>query len=155
GRRLPGRQRPPDRRCGRRALHAHVRRGAGGPGGRAARWRRVPGDGRRRRHRPGAETRRVTVTIHHDHPLSRFATVRTGGTAEHFARAGSAADLAELVAWAAAEGHEVSVVGSGSNLLIADAGVRGLVVKLDRELAAIDPDGDAGLVCGGGARLPA
>jgi UDP-N-acetylmuramate dehydrogenase len=36
-----------------------------------------------------------------------------------------------------------------------DEGVRGLVIKLDRELAAIEPDGDAGLVCGGGARLPA
>ncbi len=97
----------------------------------------------------------MTPTIHDDHPLARLATVRTGGNAEHFARAGSAGDLAELVAWAADGGHEVNVVGSGSNLLIADEGVRGLVIKLDRELAAIEPDGDTGLVCGGGARLPA
>jgi UDP-N-acetylmuramate dehydrogenase len=97
----------------------------------------------------------MTPTIHDDHPLARFATVRTGGNAEHFARAGSAGDLAELVAWAADGGHDVNVVGSGSNLLIADEGVRGLIIKLDRELAAIELDGDAGLVCGGGARLPA
>ena len=45
-------------------------------------------------------------------------------------------------------------MGSGSNLLIADEGVGGLVVKLDRELAQIQREGRR-LVCGGGARLPA
>jgi UDP-N-acetylenolpyruvoylglucosamine reductase len=44
-------------------------------------------------------------------------------------------------------------VGSGSNLLVADAGFRGLVVKLDGSLAAIEQDGRR-LLCGGGARLP-
>ena len=50
-------------------------------------------------------------------------------------------------------GIEVGVVGSGSNLLMADAGVRGLVVKLDGELARIEHE-DGRLICGGGARLP-
>jgi UDP-N-acetylenolpyruvoylglucosamine reductase len=45
------------------------------------------------------------------------------------------------------------VVGSGSNLLIADAGFRGLVMKLDGSLATIEQEGDR-LLCGGGARLP-
>jgi len=86
--------------------------------------------------------------------LERFTTVRTGGAAEFFARAGSEAELLELLAWAQSAGEAVSVVGSGSNLLVADEGVRGLVVKLDRELAAIAVDGPR-IVCGGGARLPA
>jgi UDP-N-acetylenolpyruvoylglucosamine reductase len=86
--------------------------------------------------------------------LARLTTVRTGGAAEFFARAGSVADLLELLAWARAEVVSVSVVGSGSNLLIADEGVRGLVVKLDRELAGIDVAARR-IVCGGGARLPA
>ena len=42
---------------------------------------------------------------------------------------------------ASAAGAAVSVVGSGSNLLIADDGVAGLVLKLDRELAQIERDG--------------
>jgi UDP-N-acetylmuramate dehydrogenase len=79
--------------------------------------------------------------------------VRTGGPAEFFARAGSEADLGELVGWASNAGIDVNVVGSGSNLLVADEGVRGLVIKLDRELAAIEIEG-AHVVCGGGARLP-
>jgi UDP-N-acetylmuramate dehydrogenase len=45
------------------------------------------------------------------------------------------------------------VVGSGSNLLVADEGVRGLVLKLDEELGRIEISGTR-IHCGGGARLP-
>jgi UDP-N-acetylenolpyruvoylglucosamine reductase len=89
-----------------------------------------------------------------DHPLARLTTIRTGGPAELFARPGTLAELQSLLAWAQAEGIEVGVVGSGSNLLIADEGVRGLVLKLDRDLSHIEQDGNR-LDCGGGARLPA
>jgi UDP-N-acetylenolpyruvoylglucosamine reductase len=95
----------------------------------------------------------VPASVQRDFPLSRLSTVRTGGMGEFFARAGSEAELGELLAWAAQEGIDVAVVGSGSNLLIADDGVRGLIVKLDRVLAAIDVEGQR-IVCGGGARLP-
>jgi UDP-N-acetylenolpyruvoylglucosamine reductase len=97
---------------------------------------------------------RPPSSVRRDHPLAGLATVRTGGPAELFARAGSEAELFELLAWAERAGIEVNVIGSGSNLLVADEGVKGLVLKLDRELAAIELDGSS-LVCGGGARLPA
>ncbi len=86
-------------------------------------------------------------------PLARLTTIRTGGRAELFARPGTLAELERLVAWAAAEQLEVGVVGSGSNLLIADVGVRGLVVKLDKELSKIELD-ETRVRCGAGARLP-
>ena len=92
--------------------------------------------------------------IQRDYPLSRLSTIRTGGSAELFARPGTMAELEAVLAWAAERGAEVGVVGSGSNLLIADEGVRGLVVKLDQELAQITVDGTR-IDCGGGARLPA
>ena len=47
----------------------------------------------------------------------------------------------------------IGVIGSGSNLLVADDGFRGLAIKLDGALAAIKHDGDR-VICGGGARLP-
>jgi UDP-N-acetylenolpyruvoylglucosamine reductase len=97
----------------------------------------------------------VPSIVQRDHSLARMATVRTGGEAEFFARAGSRAQLRELLAWARAAELPVAVVGSGSNLLIADEGVRGLVVKLDRKLALIQREGPLRIVCGGGARLPA
>jgi UDP-N-acetylmuramate dehydrogenase len=88
-------------------------------------------------------------------PLSRLTTVRTGGPAELYARAGSEQVLLELLSWAAQAGKHVSVVGSGSNLLVADEGVAGLCTKLEGELAGIEPMPDGRLLCGGGARLPA
>ncbi len=92
--------------------------------------------------------------LQREYPLSRLTTIRTGGSAEFFARVGAIEELEQLLAWAAARRIEVGVVGSGSNLLIADAGVRGLVVKLDKELAKIEINGTR-IRCGGGARLPA
>ena len=94
------------------------------------------------------------ATVRREVPIARLATVRTGGAAEFFARAGDHAQLLELLAWARGAEISVGVVGSGSNLLIADGGVPGLVLKLDRELAQIELEGER-LVCGGGARLPA
>src|ERR1700749_4069961 len=89
-----------------------------------------------------------------DYPLARLTTIRTGGAAEFFARPGTLEELERLLAWAGAQGLEVGVVGSGSNLLVADVGVRGLVLKLDKELSTIELDGTR-IRSGGGARLPA
>ncbi len=96
----------------------------------------------------------VPPGVQRDYPLSRLTTIRTGGSAELFARVGAIEDLQRLMAWASEHRIQVGVVGSGSNLLVADAGVRGLVVKLDKELSEIELDGTR-IRCGGGARLPA
>ncbi len=92
--------------------------------------------------------------VQRDFPLSRLTTVRTGGAAELFARVGGEQALLELLEWASSARVPLAVVGSGSNLLVADEGVEGLVVKLDGELAGVVVDG-ARMLCGGGARLPA
>ena len=91
--------------------------------------------------------------VQSDFPLSRLTTVRTGGSADFFARPGNEGELLAVLAWAAEEGLALGVIGSGSNLLVADAGFRGLALKLDRELATIEREGE-GIVCGGGARFP-
>ena len=88
-----------------------------------------------------------------DFSLARLTTVRTGGAADWFARPRGESELLELLAWAEEEGLPLGVVGSGSNLLVADDGLRGLALKLDGELATIERDGER-LLCGGGARLP-
>ncbi len=92
--------------------------------------------------------------VERDYPLARLTTIRTGGRAELFARVGTVAELEQLLHWAGSQSVEVGVVGSGSNLLVADDGVRGLVVKLDKDLSKIELHGTR-MLCGGGARLPA
>jgi UDP-N-acetylmuramate dehydrogenase len=100
-----------------------------------------------------AATQEPPLGVQRDYPLARLTTVRTGGPADFFARPSSERELIELLAWADRGEIEVGVVGSGSNLLVADDGFHGLAIKLDGELAEFARDGDR-LVAGGGARLP-
>jgi UDP-N-acetylenolpyruvoylglucosamine reductase len=92
--------------------------------------------------------------VKRDYPLARLTTVRAGGPADHFAQPANETDLVELLAWAEDEGLAIAVVGSGSNLLVSDAGFRGLVMKLAGELTEISKAGPECIEAGGGARLP-
>jgi UDP-N-acetylmuramate dehydrogenase len=84
--------------------------------------------------------------------LARYTTLGTGGPARWFAAPETVDVLEELVGWAAENGVSVAPVGLGSNLLVADEGFDGLVLKLAGELArAAAVDGR--LVAGGGAPL--
>jgi UDP-N-acetylenolpyruvoylglucosamine reductase len=91
--------------------------------------------------------------VERDYPLARLTTVRTGGAADFFARPTAEEELLEALAWAGDEGVAVGVIGSGSNLLVADDGFRGLAIKLDGDLARIERQ-ERRVLCGGGARLP-
>jgi UDP-N-acetylmuramate dehydrogenase len=92
------------------------------------------------------------VTIEERVPLSRYTTLGTGGPARWFARPDTPDELEETLVWAAERDAAVSVVGLGSNLLVADEGVDALVLKLSGELAAAEADGEL-LRVGGGAPL--
>jgi len=91
--------------------------------------------------------------IEADRPLARFTTVRTGGPADFLSRPATRDELVEVLSWAHGEGIAIGILGSGSNLLVADEGFRGLAIKLDGELAGMRLSGTT-LVCGGGVRLP-
>jgi UDP-N-acetylenolpyruvoylglucosamine reductase len=82
--------------------------------------------------------------------LSRFTTLGTGGPARAFARPGTLVELEEALAWASERELPVATVGLGSNLLVADEGFEGLVLKLGGELAEAAVEGER-LVAGGGA----
>ena len=84
--------------------------------------------------------------------LSRYTTLGTGGPARWFDTPESEEALVERLAWAESEGVGVAVVGLGSNLLIADDGFPGLVLKLAGDLAKAEA-ADGRLVAGGGAPL--
>ena len=92
-------------------------------------------------------------SVERDFPLARLTTVRTGGPADFYARPESEDELVELLRWAEADGLAVGIVGSGSNLLVADGGFRGLALKLAGELTEMKREGSQ-VVAGGGARLP-
>ncbi|HUJ55709.1 MAG TPA: UDP-N-acetylmuramate dehydrogenase [Gaiellaceae bacterium] len=82
--------------------------------------------------------------------LARYTTIGTGGPAREFARPESEEEVVELLRRAAERESAVAVVGLGSNLLAADAGVDALVLKLGGGLTAVEIDGDV-VHAGGGA----
>jgi UDP-N-acetylmuramate dehydrogenase len=90
------------------------------------------------------------MTIEEGVALARYTTLGTGGPARAFARPETAAELDELLGWAAEERLAVATVGLGSNLLVADDGVDALVLKLAGALASVTVDGEL-VRAGGGA----
>jgi UDP-N-acetylmuramate dehydrogenase len=89
----------------------------------------------------------------HDHPLGALTTYRVGGPAALGFVARTVEDLHEAGRAVRASGVEVLVVGRGSNMLVADAGFRGLAVLLGDGFQQIDLDG-TDVTAGGAVLLP-
>jgi UDP-N-acetylmuramate dehydrogenase len=81
--------------------------------------------------------------------LSRTNWFRVGGAAEWLFKPEDTTDLSEFLALLPVE-IPVTVLGVGSNLIVRDGGIDGVVVKLGRGFAGIDVEGDK-VIAGGGA----
>jgi UDP-N-acetylmuramate dehydrogenase len=77
--------------------------------------------------------RRIGVKTSRDEPLARFSTIRVGGPADLFAVAHNAFELRALVKFVRTRGLRHTVLGRGSDVVIADAGIRGLVIQVRAE----------------------
>ena len=73
--------------------------------------------------------RRIGVKTSRDEPLARFTTMRVGGPADLFASVHNAFELKAIVRFARTRGLPHLVLGRGSDVVISDAGVRGLVIQ--------------------------
>src|SRR5439155_11949309 len=88
-----------------------------------------------------------------DVPVGPLTTYRVGGRAALFLEATSEDDLATAAAAVARSGLPALVIGRGSNLLLADAGFPGLVVRLGEAFATIEIDGTR-VRAGGAVSMP-
>jgi UDP-N-acetylmuramate dehydrogenase len=70
------------------------------------------------------------MLIEENKPLAPFTTFGIGGPARWFVEATSEEEIAEAAAWAEAHAAKLFVLGGGSNLLVADAGFDGLVLRV-------------------------
>ncbi|MFV1998941.1 MAG: UDP-N-acetylmuramate dehydrogenase [Acidimicrobiia bacterium] len=95
-----------------------------------------------------------------DHPavvrdvsLAQMTTYKVGGSAQFMAEPANLSELREVLAQAPPE-MEVTVLGRGSNVVIADSGIEGLVIRLGHGFneAAFNEDGS--VVAGAGVALP-
>jgi len=99
---------------------------------------------------------RAVVThdrVQRDAPLAPYTTFKVGGPADWLVHARTAAEIRATVDIARDAHLPVTVLGGGSNVLIADAGVRGVVIRIHGgEVASVSDDrirADAGLTING------
>jgi UDP-N-acetylmuramate dehydrogenase len=89
--------------------------------------------------------------------LARHTTFRIGGPAEYFVRANSRDELIQAVQWGRAQRLDIFILGNGSNILVSDAGVRGLVIENHadavEEITGRSPE-TLQVIAGSGASLP-
>lgn len=92
--------------------------------------------------------------LRRDEPMANKTTMRVGGAARLYVEPGSVADLQALLRIAHARGVEVFMLGRGSNLIVPDEGVDGLVISLAHDSwARFEPRGDGRVWVGAGLRL--
>lgn len=73
----------------------------------------------------------IEEKIKKDYPLAPLTTYQLGGPAEYFVAATTEEELKGAIEWAKKNSQSVTILGGGSNILVNDAGVKGLVIKVD------------------------
>jgi UDP-N-acetylmuramate--alanine ligase len=86
-------------------------------------------------------------------PLGPKTTLKVGGNADFFVQPTSKEDLTQVLKWASSMHLPVTMLGRGSNLLIREGGIRGVVISLSHSnFSHINVEGDR-LIAGAGVRL--
>ena len=93
------------------------------------------------------------IEVTRDEALNAHTYFRIGGPAQFFATPADIDELKRLAAWVAEETLPLRTLGGGSNVLVADAGVSGLVVSLRAACSDVEIQG-AALSVGAAVMLP-
>jgi UDP-N-acetylmuramate dehydrogenase len=86
----------------------------------------------------GDIARRVGVKAERHAPLAKLTTMRVGGPADLLATAHNQFELRALIRFARSRGLPLTILGRGSNVVISDRGIRGLVVHVRAEGSRVD-----------------
>ena len=89
-----------------------------------------------------------------DAEMRQYTTLKLGGRADYLAFPRSGEEIAALFREAGNAGIPVTVIGRGSNLLVLDGGIRGLVIRVERNMREIRREGNR-LIAQAGAMLGA
>lgn len=80
----------------------------------------------------------MSTNIKTNVPLAPLTTMKVGGSAEYFVEVKSEEELAAAITWAIAKDLPITILGGGSNVVVSDNGVKGLVIK--NEIKGISRD---------------
>lgn len=102
-----------------------------------------------------AAAERFKTEYYKDFPLAKVTSFQTGGNADLLLLPNSAQALSALITACKESGVPYFVIGNGSNLLVSDKGVRGVVLRLSAPMSEIEYLGDGKIRCAAGAPLTA
>ena len=85
----------------------------------------------------------MAIRIQRDHALAPLTTLEVGGSADVYVRAETEGQVVEAIWYAQRAGLALTVLGGGSNSLVADAGVRGVVLQPAVMGRRVRAEGDA------------
>lgn len=86
--------------------------------------------------------RKISPHILENEPMSNHTSFKIGGNADMFVSVKSEKELSELLVFARENGIVVTVMGNGSNMLVSDKGIRGLVIQIGSEMTDVKIDGE-------------
>ena len=77
-----------------------------------------------------------------DEPMSRHTTFRVGGPADFFVIPKAKEEVRDVIRICKEAGMPYYIIGNGSNLLVSDAGYRGVIVQIYKEMNEVKVEGD-------------
>ena len=88
-----------------------------------------------------------------DEPMKNHTSFKIGGCADLFVTVGDERQLSSAIGLCKEKNIPLFVLGNGSNLLVSDKGIRGVVLRLSGEFCHIGFNSDGSVHCGAGAQL--
>ena len=80
--------------------------------------------------------------VYVDEPMSRHTTFRVGGPADFFVTPKAKEEVRDVIRICKEAGMPYYIIGNGSNLLVSDAGYRGVIVQIYKEMNEVKVEGD-------------
>ncbi len=80
--------------------------------------------------------------IKKDEPMKKHVTFRVGGNADYFVTVKNADEIAAVINLCKEEKVPYFIMGNGSNLLVGDKGIRGVVIQIAKDMNEIEVDGE-------------
>ena len=81
------------------------------------------------------------LVVYQQEPMKKHTTFRVGGPADLYV-CPKKQELPVILGLAKKKGHAVTVIGNGSNLLVGDKGIRGLVIEVGAQMNAVEVQGN-------------
>lgn len=99
-------------------------------------------------------SRKFSGKVSRDEPMRLYTSFRIGGPADVLIEPADVTGLRTALKWAWDLALPVFILGNGTNLLVADEGIRGAVIRIGQSLSSVEFEGDK-VTAGAGVSLPA